>query len=72
MKDLNSITTNITTYWAPLRDPSTGTLMGAIGLFSDYNRFTNCMPIRFRKGYFAPTYMMMFDNNMKIIDYWVN
>ena len=72
MKDLKSKTTNVTTYWAPLRDQKNVTVIGAIGLFSDYLRFKNCMPKIFTEGYFAPTYMMMFDQNLKIIYQWLN
>ena len=47
MKDLKSKTTNVTTYWAPLRDQKNVTVIGAIGLFSDYLRFKNCVPAIF-------------------------
>ena len=29
--DLNSLTTKTNTFWAPLKDPKTGALFGAIG-----------------------------------------
>jgi hypothetical protein len=64
MKDINSKTTNVTTYWTPLRDPQSGTLFGAVGLFKDYKRFENCMPQSYTEAYFAPTYMMIIDYNL--------
>jgi len=30
------------------------------------------MPKDYTEAYFAPTYMMIIDSNMKVIDYYVN
>jgi hypothetical protein len=72
IKDWKSVSTNITTYWAPLKDPSTGAFFGAVGLQSDFSRAANCMPDFLTKGYAAPSYMVMMDSDHTVYQYWLN
>ena len=51
MRDYNSQTTFITTYWAPIYN-SEGILFGTIGVFADNSRQGNCMPDVFTAGHF--------------------
>jgi len=60
MKDKNSKSTNITTYWTPLFN-SSGSLFGAVGLFSDNSRHGNCMPNLLTKGYLKASYVLVLD-----------
>jgi ATP adenylyltransferase/5',5'''-P-1,P-4-tetraphosphate phosphorylase II len=46
--------------------------LGAVGLLTDYDRFKNCMPQLLKTGYAAPTYMMVMDPKLKVIQSWVN
>ena len=72
IKDWNSVTANITTYWAPMNDPETGALFGAIGLQSDLSRTFNCMPDFLTEEYAAPSYMIVMDSNLTVYQHWSN
>ena len=66
MRDYNSLTTNVSTYWAPLLN-SSGDLFGAVGLFTDNSRHSNCMPDLLTTGYMKTSYMMVLDENLSVV-----
>jgi hypothetical protein len=60
VKDFQSSSTNVTTFWTPLKTPDEGLLYGAIGLQSDLNRNLNCLS-DLETSFAAPSYIMVLD-----------
>jgi hypothetical protein len=65
MRDYNSRSTLINTYWTPIYN-SKGMLFGTIGVFVDDSRQGNCMPDVFNAGYFKPSFTMVLNSDLKI------
>lgn len=72
VKDIESLSSNTTIFWMPLKDQISGSIYGAIGVQSDLDRNYNCLPKPHSNNFGDPSYVMVLDSNFTVNQHWCN